>query len=159
MTGLLVREATADDLSDILALMVQDARNPTTPTSATASPRQRDALDELVADPSHLVVVGEVEGEIVATAHVTWLRMLSADGGLYCQVENVRTDEAHRGRGLGGELMAWIESAARERGVARIQLTTHHTRVDAHRFYERLGFTASHVGMKKYLDHADPGPP
>lgn len=151
MTQLLVREATAADLEAILALMVQDARSPTTPTSAVPTPQQRDALDELVADPSHQVLVGEVDGTVVATAHVTWLRMLSADGGLYCQVENVRTDEVYRGRGLGGELMAWIESAARNRGAARIQLTTNRSRLDAHRFYERLGYEPSHLGMKKYL--------
>ncbi len=150
-TSLVVRDATPADLDAILALMVQDARSPTTPTSAVATPRQRDALDELVADPSHQVLVGEVEGTVVATAHVTWLRMLSADGGLYCQVENVRTDERHRGRGLGGALMAWIESAAHDRGAARIQLTTNRSRLDAHRFYERLGYEASHLGMKKYL--------
>lgn len=151
MTQLFVREATADDLEAILVLMVQDARSPTTPTSAVPTSRQRDALDELVADPAHQVLVGEVDGTVVATAHVTWLRMLSADGGLYCQVENVRTDEAHRGRGLGGELMAWIESAARDRGAARVQLTSNRTRLDAHRFYERLGYEPSHLGMKKYL--------
>lgn len=151
MTHLLVREATADDLEVILALMVQDARSPTTPTSAVPTPQQRDALDELVADPSQQVLVGELDGTVVATAHVTWLRMLSADGGLYCQVENVRTDEAHRGRGLGGELMAWIESAARNRGAARIQLTSNRSRLDAHRFYERLGYEPTHLGMKKYL--------
>ena len=150
-TQLVVREATADDLDAILALMVQDARSPTTPTSAVATPRQRAALDELVADPAHQVLVGELEGTVVATAHVSWLRMLSADGGLYCQVENVRTDETHRGRGLGGQLMDWIESAARDRGAARIQLTTNRSRLDAHRFYERLGYEPSHLGMKKYL--------
>lgn len=152
MTTLVVREATPDDLGDVLALMAQDARSPGTPISAVPSPRQRSALDELVADPAHQVLVGLVDGVVVATAHVTWLRMLSADGGLYCQVENVRTDEQHRGRGIGRELMTWIESAARDRGAARLQLTTHHTRADAHRFYERLGYEPSHVGMKKYLD-------
>ncbi|MCK5892271.1 MAG: GNAT family N-acetyltransferase [Aeromicrobium sp.] len=152
MTTLVVREATPDDLGDVLALMAQDARSPGTPVSSVASPRQRSALDELVADPAHQVLVGLVDGVVVATAHVTWLRVLSADGGLYCQVENVRTDEQHRGRGIGRELMAWIEAAARDRGAARLQLTTHHTRTDAHRFYERLGYEPSHVGMKKYLD-------
>jgi GNAT superfamily N-acetyltransferase len=151
VTQLLIREATADDLEAILALMVQDARSLTTPTSAVPTPQQRDALDELVADPSHQVLVGELHGTVVATAHVTWLRMLSADGGLYCQVENVRTDEAHRGLGLGRQLMAWIESAARDRGAARIQLTSNRSRLDAHRFYERLGYEPSHLGMKKYL--------
>ena len=88
---------------------------------------------------------------IVATAHVTWIRTLSSDGGLYCQVESVRTASELRGQGIGARLMAAIEDEARLRGVARMQLTTNQSRHDAHRFYERLGYVPSHVGMKKYL--------
>ncbi len=79
------------------------------------------------------------------------MRMLSADGGLYCQVEAVRTSAARRGQGIGATLMAYIEDEARRRGAARMQLTTNRERVRAHEFYERLGFVGSHVGMKKYL--------
>ena len=77
--------------------------------------------------------------------------MLSADGGLYCQVEAVRTTSDLRGRGIGAQLMSVIEDEARRRGAARIQLTSNQRRADAHRFYERLGYEPTHVGMKKYL--------
>jgi GNAT superfamily N-acetyltransferase len=79
------------------------------------------------------------------------MRMLAADGGLYCQVEAVRTSATMRGRGIGATLMGHIETEARRRGAARMQLTTNRERVRAHEFYERLGFVGSHVGMKKYL--------
>ncbi len=97
------------------------------------------------------MLVGEIDGEVVCTAQVTWMRMLSADGGLYCQVEAVRTAASHRGQGIGASLMAHIESEARRRGAARIQLTTNRGRTRAHAFYERLGYQPSHVGMKKIL--------
>jgi len=92
-----------------------------------------------------------LDGQVVATAQVTWIRMLAANGGLYCQVEAVRTSRALRGRGLGARLMGVIEDEARRRGAARMQLTSNRRRTDAHRFYERLGYEPSHVGMKKYL--------
>ncbi len=115
------------------------------------SDRQRAAFAEITADAHQDLLVGEIGGRVVCTAQVTWLRMLSADGGLYCQVEAVRTAAARRGEGLGAQLMAWIETEARRRGAARIQLTTHRERTRAHTFYTRLGYEPSHVGMKKYL--------
>ncbi|WP_229054307.1 GNAT family N-acetyltransferase [Aeromicrobium sp. Leaf350] len=153
MTGPAVsfRAAAPDDVPDVLRLMQQDGIGPTTPATTEPSARLLAAFDEISADPREDLLVGELGGVVVATAHVSWLRVLSADGGLYCQVENVRTDSAVRGRGLGTALMAHVEKLARSREAVRIQLTSNATRTDAHRFYERLGFTASHVGMKKYL--------
>jgi GNAT superfamily N-acetyltransferase len=112
---------------------------------------QRAAIEEISADVHQDLLVGEIDDVVVCTAQVTWMRMLSADGGLYCQVEAVRTSSELRGQGIGATLMAYIEDEARRRGAARIQLTTNKKRVRAHAFYERLGFIASHLGMKKYL--------
>lgn len=144
------REARADDLPTLLALMAQDSQHYfDEPTRVTD--RQRAALDEISDDPNQQVLVGVVDGAVVCTAQVTWMRVLSADGGLYCQVENVRTDADRRGSGLGGALMRHVEQMAVERGAARLQLTTNRVRERAQEFYRRLGFEASHVGMKKYL--------
>ena len=105
-----------------------------------------------MSEPSSLVVrEATLDEQVVTTAHVTWIRMLSADGGLYCQVEAARTASDLRGRGIGAQLMSVIEDEARRRGAARIQLTSNRRRADAHRFYERLGYEPTHVGMKKYL--------
>ena len=150
MSSLRIRPATPDDLEAILSLVAEDSMHAfAEPTEVTDN--QRAALDEITADANQDLLVGEIDGVVVCTAQVTWMRMLSADGGLYCQVEGVRTAAARRGQGIGATLMAYIEDEARRRGAARMQLTSNRQRVRAHEFYERLGFVASHVGMKKYL--------
>ncbi len=147
---LVVRPARETDLPAILRLLGQDSMDYfDEPDVVTA--RQRSAFAEITADAHQDLLVGELGGVVVCTAQVTWMRMLSADGGLYCQVEGVRTDADVRGRGVGGLLMEGIEAEARRRGAARIQLTSNRERTRAHGFYERLGYAASHVGMKKYL--------
>ena len=150
MRSLIIRIAEADDLDAILALTAEDSMHYfNEPGEVTIN--QREAFEEITADPNQDLLVGEVDGRVVCTAQVTWMRMLSADGGLYCQVEAVRTSTAMRGQGIGRTLMASIESEARKRGAARMQLTSNRQRTRAHAFYEDLGFTASHIGMKKYL--------
>lgn len=143
----MIREAQITDLRAILALLDEDViRDFVEPASPSAG--QHAALEELIADPVHDVLVDERDGRLVATAQVSWLRVLIYDGGLLCQVESVRTSSDRRGEGIGRALMQHIIDRARERGCARVQLTTNAQRVRARAFYERLGFTASHVGMK-----------
>jgi GNAT superfamily N-acetyltransferase len=147
---LVVREATQHDLEAVLALQREDSfHSLSEPEHVSAN--QRAAFAEIDADPQQQLLVGTLAERVVTTAHVTWIRVLSADGGLYCQVEAVRTASAMRGRGIGAQLMSVIEDEARRRGAARIQLTSNQRRADAHRFYERLGYEPTHVGMKKYL--------
>lgn len=149
-SDLRVREATDGDLTIILALMREDSMHYVDePTVVTSN--QRAALAEISADPNQQLLVGTIDGQVVATAQVTWIRTLAADGGLYCQVEAVRTASGLRGRGIGAQLMTAIEDEARRRGVVRMQLTSNRRRPDAHHFYERLGYEPSHVGMKRYL--------
>ncbi|MGZ8718847.1 MAG: N-acetyltransferase family protein [Aeromicrobium sp.] len=150
MTTLTIRPAVPEDLQSILDLTGEDAirafDEPTVPTD-----NQRAALDEITSDPVHDLLVGEVDGQVVATAHLSWLRVLMYDGGLMCQIESVRTATALRGQGIGRQLMESIEAEARRRGAARLQLTTNNKRLRAREFYQRLGFTPSHTGMKKML--------
>ena len=149
-SSLVVREATQNDLDAVLALQREDSFHYfSEPDHVSAN--QRAAFAEIDADPQQQLLVGTLEEQVVTTAQVTWIRMLSADGGLYCQVEAVRTAPDLRGRGIGAQLMSVIEDEARRRGAARIQLTSNQRRADAHRFYERLGYEPTHVGMKKYL--------
>ena len=148
--SLVVREATLHDLDAVLALQREDSFNAfSEPDHVSAN--QRAAFAGIDADPQQQLLVGTLDERVVTTAQVTWIRMLSADGGLYCQVEAVRTASDLRGRGIGAQLMAVIEAEARRRGAARIQLTSNQRRADAHRFYERLGYEPTHVSMKKYL--------
>ena len=144
-----IRDADEHDLAAILALTRADSLRPDTDHELTSN--ERAAFDDIDADPNQQLLVATLEDRVVATAHVTWIRTLSANGGLYCQVEGVRTASDLRGRGIGARLMAAVEDEARRRGAARLQLTSNRRRRDAHRFYERLGYQPSHVGMKKYL--------
>jgi ribosomal protein S18 acetylase RimI-like enzyme len=79
------------------------------------------------------------------------LPSISFQGGLRAQVESVRVDDSYRGRGIGGEMMKWSIARAQARGAHIVQLTTHRSREEAHRFYERLGFKGTHLGMKLTL--------
>jgi len=96
-------------------------------------------------------VVPASAGEIVATLQWSFLPGRGSEGALRAQIEAVRVREDYRGRGLGEALMAWAIGEARRRGCALVQLTSDKSRQGAHRFYERLGFVASHEGMKLRL--------
>ena len=150
-----IRDARPEDLETLLRLLDEDAIREVTEDLSDLTPYAA-ALDEILAAPHSTVLIGEVDGQVVATAQVTWQRRLMYGAGLVCQVESVRVASSRRSEGLGGELMRWIIDDARRRRCARIELTSNARRVDARRFYERLGFTASHIGMKLYLQKGEP---
>ena len=103
------------------------------------------------ADLAHLFVVADDRGTVAGTLQLSFVPGLSRRGTLRAQVEGVRVAAAARGRGLGAAMVRWTVEEARRRGAALVQLTTDKRRSDAHRFYERLGFVASHEGMKLAL--------
>jgi len=109
------------------------------------------AFEQISVDSNHELIVAELNGEVIGTLHLMFLPSLSFQGGLRAQVESLRVDTKCRSLGIGRELMNWAIKRARERGAHVVQLTTHLTRKDAHRFYERLGFKGSHLGMKLSL--------
>ena len=80
-----------------------------------------------------------------------FLSSLSFQGGLRAQVESVRVDTQQQNQGVGSEMMKWAIQRAKDRNAHIVQLTTHKSRADAHRFYERLGFKGTHLGMKLNL--------
>jgi GNAT superfamily N-acetyltransferase len=152
--SLVIREARRDELAPLLRMLAEDAIreiDENVPHADDVDPRYVAAFEELTADPNALLLVGELDGELVATAQLNFIRQLSYFGGLIAQVESVRTISRLRGQGIGKAMIDWVIAESRRRGCARLQLTTNARRVDAHRFYERLGFKASHVGMKLYL--------
>lgn len=141
-----IRRAVAADVPAIVDMLADDPlgarrERPGDP----AYPRAFTAID---ADPHQLLAVAVLDGEVVGTLQLTFIPGLSRVGATRALLEAVRVHADHRGRGLGGELTRWAIDTARERGAALIQLTSDASREDAHRFYERLGFRATHVGMK-----------
>ncbi len=143
------RLATRADVPAILALLADDrlgaARETVGEDVDAAYWRAFEAIDE---DPNNELVVAAADGEVVATCQLTFTPSLSRRGGLRMTIEAVRVRADRRGRGTGAAMMAWALDRARARGCALAQLTTDKRRTDAHRFYTRLGFTASHEGLK-----------
>ena len=142
-----VRRATRDDVAAIVALLADDPlgaqREDASDLTAYVS-----AFDRIDADPAHELVVLDDGGTVAGCLQLTLLPGLSRQGATRAQVEAVRVATTHRGQRLGELLVTWAVDEARRRGAAVVQVTTDASRTDAHRFYERLGFVASHVGMK-----------
>lgn len=117
--------------------------------SAADDPAYIAAFERIDADPNQLlVVVIDGQGTIVGTLQLSLLAGLSRGGMLRAQVEAVRVAPTHRGTGLGASLFEWVMNHSRAQGAGLLQLTTDKARPQAKAFYERLGFTATHEGMK-----------
>jgi len=152
MSKLSFRRAHIKDLPDIVRMLADDELGNQRERFEDPLPESYiKAFDEIDTDPNHELVVAEKNGEVVGTLHLTFLPSVSYQGGLRAQVESVRVDSKYRGQGIGSRMMKWVVERARERDAHLVQLTTHKSREDAHRFYERLGFKGSHLGMKLSL--------
>lgn len=145
----MIRPARADDVPAIVALLADDALGAS--RERPGDPRYAAAYDAIAADPHQVLVVAEVGGEVVGTLQLTLTPGLSRLAATRATVEGVRVRADQRGSGLGQELVEWAVAEAAARGADLVQLTTDRARVDAHRFYERLGFTPSHLGMKREI--------
>jgi ribosomal protein S18 acetylase RimI-like enzyme len=110
------------------------------------------AYESIEADPRHELIVAEQDGEICGVLQLSLIPGLSRQGALRGQIESVRVSHKLRGQGIGGRLMRYAIERARAEGCRLVQLTCDRERTNAHRFYERLGFTPSHFGFKIRLD-------
>lgn len=147
------RTAVADDVPQIVALLADDVlgRNREVAGNEVAE-SYVEAFQAIDEDPNNELIVGCVDGRVVATLQLTFTPSLSFQGSWRATVESVRTESALRGRGIGAALMRHTIERARARGCGIVQLTTNKARGDARRFYERLGFSATHEGMKLMLE-------
>lgn len=142
-----VRPATRADLPDLVTMLADDPLGRS--REGAPAPVYEAAFDRIDADPNQLLaVLTGPAGAVVGTLQLTVIPGLSRGGATRGQIEAVRIRADHRGRGLGGPFVRWAVDEARRRGCALVQLTTDRSRRDAHRFYARLGFVDSHVGMK-----------
>ena len=149
-TELVIRRARAEDVPQLISLLIQDAIR-VLDEAPPDDPIYRKAFAAIDADPNQLLLVGSSGEEVVATAQLTFLQYLMHRARPTCLIEAVRVSSRRRNQGLGARLMKAAIDEAKSRGCARVQLTTNKQRLDAHRFYERLGFVASHEGMKLQL--------
>lgn len=150
-----IRTARREDVPQIVRLLANDPFGKNREVLTDPLPDEYWAGFEAVeASPNDEIVVMEQDSVIVACMQITYIPGLSRKGALRAQFEGVRVSEDVRGTGLGRTLFEWAIDRARARGCALIQLTTDKERGEAHRFYERLGFKATHEGMKLSLSPA-----
>lgn len=147
-----VRLALYEDVTDIRALLADDELGVTREDMSDAGlAKYQAAFLKIDGDANNDLFVVERDGRLIATAQVTWIPYLSRGGNERCHVEAVRVASDLRGLGIGAMLMQFIVDKARGRGCLMVQLTTDLTRENAHRFYARMGFVATHHGMKLVL--------
>lgn len=153
MSRLTYRDATAADLGFIIRLIVDDSVVPTNDEPGHPDhPRYLAALEAIDRDPNQKLVIAEFEGQSVGTLQLTYIPGIARLGEFRCLIEAVHIVPSHRNLGLGGEMIRWSIEQARAHGCGVVQLTSNKKRLDAHRFYERLGFKKSHEGFKLYLE-------
>lgn len=145
-----IRDATEADLPEILALLVDDVLGASR-EGAEVEPAHVEALRAIQADPNCRQLVAIERGAVVGCFQLNFLPGLSRRGSWRAQIEAVRVARQRRNGGVGAAMMRWAIEQARLRGCALVQLTTDKRRADAHRFYRRLGFEATHEGMKLRL--------
>jgi len=145
-----IRRAQVTDVEPIVGMLADDQFGATRESPADLTP-YRHAFAEIDADPNQLLVVADDRGHAVGTLQLTFIPGLARSGARRAQIEAVRVHASHRGAGLGATLVRWAIGEARARDCALVQLTSDSTRSEAHRFYERLGFAATHTGFKLRL--------
>lgn len=149
-----IRKALKKDLPHIIRLLANDQLGQTRESYAEPlSESYYKAFEQIDSDRNQELVVMENENaEVVGTLQLTFIPYLTYRGSMRAQIEAVRIREDMRGTGAGSEMIRWAIERAKEKKIPLIQLTTDKKRSDAMRFYEKLGFRASHEGMKLHLN-------
>jgi GNAT superfamily N-acetyltransferase len=147
MGDLEIRAAVTEDVPAIVGMLADDPLGSQRESPDDLTPYLA-ALERLTVDPNQHLVVAMRESRVVGTLQLTVIPGLSRKGATRSIIEAVRIHADERGSGLGTQLIEWAIAESRRQGCQLVQLTSDVTRTDAHRFYERLGFTASHVGFK-----------
>ncbi|KRR29249.1 GNAT family N-acetyltransferase [Bradyrhizobium retamae] len=144
-----IRAARREDVGTIIAMLADDPLGGARERIEDPLPQSYvTAFERLQLDPNILLVVADDgEGAVVGCLQLCILPGLSSQGASRGLIEDVRVASHCRGRGIGEQMVQWAIVEARARECRLVELLTHHTRVDAQRFYERLGFARSHVGM------------
>ena len=146
------RAAREEDLPALVSMLANDElgqhrEDPSIPLI----PEYLEAFKAIADSPHQLLVVADLSGEVVGTLQLSFIPGLARKGAWRGQIEAVRIAETVRGLGLGERMIEWAVAQCRAHGCVLVQLTSDKTRPEAHHFYEKLGFTASHLGYKLQL--------
>jgi GNAT superfamily N-acetyltransferase len=145
------REARESDLPEMISLLFDDELGSTRESMSDGKDDYIRAFREIDASPCNFLYVAELDGAVVGVQQLTIIPGLTYRGGRRGLIEAVRIRADRRGRGLGSQFIRFAVEQARLHGCVMVQLTSNKVRKDAIRFYERLGFVASHEGMKLKL--------
>jgi ribosomal protein S18 acetylase RimI-like enzyme len=152
MTEILIRAARRADVPAIVALLADDPLGRERERNTDPLPAAYwQAFDDLAVYPGNFLFVAEAGGSVIGCLQLTVMPGLSHCGTRRGQIEAVRVAAASRSSGVGEHLVRHAIDMARSEGCGLVQLTSDRSRTAAHRFYERLGFTGSHLGMKLAL--------
>ena len=150
------RAATSDDLDAIVAMLADDPLGSQREQYVNPLPASyQRAFEAIESDANNVLIVACRDDEVVGVLQITLIPYLTYQGGWRALIEGVRIHRDYRSIGLGRQMMTWAIDYAQSKGCHMVQLTTDKSRSQAKAFYETLGFTASHEGMKRYLN----GPP
>jgi ribosomal protein S18 acetylase RimI-like enzyme len=148
VSGITIRPARRADVGAIIAMLADDHLGRTRERIEEPLPQcYFDAFDRIARDANLQLVVAEQAGRVVGCLQLCLLPGLSSQGAMRALVEDVRVASDRRSRGIGEQLLQWAIGEARAKRAALLELLTHESRIDAQRFYQRLGFSRSHVGM------------
>jgi ribosomal protein S18 acetylase RimI-like enzyme len=149
ISSVTIRRARRDDVGTIVKMLADDPLGSARERIEDPLPQSYlTAFETLDRDPNiELIVAADGEGAVVGCLQLCILPGLSSQGASRGLIEDVRVARHCRSRGIGEQMVQWAVAQARAKGCILVELLTHHTRVDAQRFYERLGLQRSHVGM------------
>lgn len=152
-TNLTFRLATIEDLPEIISMLADDVYGANRENKTIiVSDKYLNAFKKIQEDPNQELTIAEMDGNTVATFQLTFIQYLNFEGTLRAQIEAVRTHSGYRGQGIGTKVLTYAINRAKEKGCQLIQLTSDKRRLDAIKFYEKLGFIASHEGLKLKLN-------
>ncbi len=149
ISSITIRHARRDDVGVIVAMLADDPLGSARERLEDPLPASYFRAFEALERASHiqLVVAEDEDGAVIGCLQLCILPGLSSQGASRGLIEDVRVATHCRSRGVGEKIVQWAVAEARAKGCALVELLTHGTRVDAQRFYTRLGFQPSHVGM------------
>jgi len=148
-----IRKAEINDLDAMVQMIADDQLGSQRENYQQPLPQTYiEAFENIVNDPNQeLMIVEDNVGEVIGTFQLTFIQYLTYQGGIRAQIEAVRIRKDQRGAGLGQKMLDWAIARARAKNAHVVQLTTDKQRPDAIAFYEKLGFRATHEGMKMHL--------
>ncbi|RYU96481.1 GNAT family N-acetyltransferase [Emticicia agri] len=150
---MLFRKATKADVPFIVQMLANDKLGKLREDYREPLPEKYyQAFENIDTDPNQELIIVEKDGEVIGTLQLSFIQYLTYQGGIRAQIEAVRIREDVRGAGIGQQMFEWAIARAKERKAHILQLTTDKSRPEALNFYEKLGFKATHEGMKLHLE-------